>query len=326
MATAFAVLAFEAFTVGQAPTAAPSGQKEKGRLPRTSDGRPDLQGLWDFRTVTPMERPKDVADTSVLTDVQAAALEQQILIKNNETAAKVTVGVDNTLWFDQGNKLHDKRSSLIVDPLDGRFPALTSEGQKRLAEREAAGKRIPSGPEDLSLSDRCMVGFNAGPPFIPTIYNNNVQIVQTSEYLVVVNEMNHNTRIIPLQEGPRLRPDMQQWHGDSRGRWEGETLVIETTNFRSEGNGWLMVRPNPDENFHLIERLTRVDASTLRYRFTVDDPTVWTKPWTVEFTMTPSDGLMYEFACHEGNYGMSGILKGARAEEKAAASEATSPK
>ena len=338
--TTLAVVSFEASPVGQAPapSAAQNVQKEKA-APRTSNGRPDLQGVWDFRTATPLARPaevageevageevagEEVAGKEVLTDAQAAALVQQIFDKRAKSAERVTVGVDNHIWFDQGDELNDNRQSLIIDPPDGRFPPLTREGQKRLDEQTAARKLPLNGPEDLGLGDRCLLSFNAGPPIIPTIYNNNMQIVQTTDHLVIMTEMNHTTRIIPLHDRPNLPFQDRQWQGDARSRWEGDTLVVETTNFRSEGTFSFQVKPRPDKNLRLIERFTRVDAKTLRYRYTVDDPSVWTTPWTAEMTMTLNDGLIYEFACHEGNYGIPVMLRGARLEEKAAATKGTS--
>jgi hypothetical protein len=336
---ASAILSIGAFTVGQAqaPAATPNTQKKpaaaaektaKTGAPRRPDGRPDLEGTWDMRTVTPMERPNDVAATTTpLSEEDAAALQAKQLQKKLDAAKAVTTGVENTVWFDEGKKLTSNRASLIVDPSDGKFPPLTPEGQKRLADEQAAGKRIPGGIEDLTLSDRCMHGFNAGPPMNPTIYNNNVQIAQTSDYVLIVNEMNHDTRIIPLKPRPALPPTMRHWRGDPQGKWEGDTLVVETRNFRPEGIHNLgAIRPDPDENYRLTERFTRVNETTLRYRFTVDDPTVWTKPWTVELDLIPSDGLMYEFACHEGNYGLPGILRGARQDDKAAAVKAADEK
>ena len=337
MVTALAVVSFEALTVGQAPapTAAQNAQKENA-APRTSDGRPDLQGVWDFRTATPLKRPEEDAavESALTTDAQVAALKQRIQQKRQESADKVTVGVDNTIWFDQGDKLNDNRTSLIIDPPEGRFPPYTPAGQKRFDEQAAAGKRlgqtVAANPEDFSIADRCLLGFNSGPPMIPSIYNNNMQIVQTSDHVLVMNEMNHHARIIPLQDRPNLPSQVRHWQGDSRGRWEEDTLVVETTNFREASSGApagpSAIKPNPDENYHLIERFTRVDANTLHYRFTVDDPTIWTSPWTAEMTMTLGDGLIYEFACHEGNYSIASMLKAARLAEKAAATKGTSAK
>jgi hypothetical protein len=210
------------------------------------------------------------------------------------------------------------RTSLIVDPPDGRVPPLTPHGKEREAALEALAK-VAAGPEDLMVWDRCILGFNAGPPMIGGGYNAYVQLFQTSDYLVVLTEMVHDARIVPLDGRASLPANIRQWKGDSRGRWDGDTLVVETRNFRPEGTGTLSLRGlglRGDENLHLIERFRRLDADTLLYEYTIDDPTVWTRPWTVSTTMRKSDQPIYEYACHEGNYGLSGILAGARAGEQ----------
>jgi hypothetical protein len=203
-------------------------------------------------------------------------------------------------------------------------PPLTPYGKEREAAREGRAK-IAAGPEDLTTWDRCILGFNAGPPMIGGGYNAYVQLFQTSDYVAVLTEMVHDARIIPLTGRPPLPSHARQWRGDSRGRWEGDTLVVETRNFRSEGTGTLSLRGlglSGDENLNLIERFRRLDADTLLYEYTIDDPTIWTRPWTVSMTLRKSNAQMYEYACHEGNYGMSGILSAARAQEKVAADAA----
>ena len=201
----------------------------------------------------------------------------------------------------------------MIDPPDGRIPALTPEAEERAAERAALSQRITEGPEDRSLSERCIMGFNAGPPFTPAGYNQNVQIFQnTPDHVVLLNEMVHTARIVPLDGRPH--GTLPQWTGDSRGRWEGNTLVVETTNFLRETSF-----RDSTANLYLVERLTRVDPDTLLYEFTVSDPTTWTRPWTAQIPMRRSESPLFEYACHEGNYGMEGTLSGARAIEKAAA-------
>ena len=220
----------------------------------------------------------------------------------------------NEFWYDRGTTLvEDKRTSLIVDPPDGRIPPLTAEAEKRAAARREYRRDHPADSwEDRSLGDRCIVGFNAGPPIVPRAYNNNVQLFQTPDYVVILNEMVHNARIVPLDGRPP--GTIRQWVGDSRGHWENETLVVETTNL-SEKSSFR----GSSANFHLVERFTRVDADTIRYEFTVEDPETWTRPWTAAVPMTKTQGPMFEYACHEGNYAMEGILAGARADEQAAA-------
>ena len=295
--------------------------------PRTPDGRPDLQGIWDFRTITPMERPSRFADKEVLTDQEAAEFERQAVEDRNAdthretTAAGIINGAAatadvalayNDFWWDRGTKVvGTKRTSLVLDPPDGRIPPLTPEGKKRLEAQDAARERPAEGPEDRGVGERCILGFNSGPPMVPGGYNQNVHLVQTRDHVVLVNEMVHNARIVPLDG--RSHGRIRQWVGDSRGRWEGDTLVIDTRNFYD-----VTAFRGSSPNLHLVERFTRVDADTLLYEFTVDDPTTWTKPWTAAIPMTKTQDQIYEYACHEGNYAMFGLLSGARAVEKAA--------
>jgi hypothetical protein len=308
-----------------------AGAQKKWTPPRTADGRPDLQGLWTFATLTPLERPRELAGKQVLTDEDVAKVEAEVAAakaERGERRTRITVALDpstdagvvgfyNQFWLDQGTKVvGTRRTSLIVDPPDGRLPPYTPQGKKKQAALMEARNRN-AGPEDRSLGERCILGFNAGPPMVSGAYNNHVQLLQTPGYVGLLTEMVHSARIVPMDGRPH--GTTSQWSGDSRGRWEGDTLVIDTTNFRDDGIG--AERPElqgTDKNLHVVERFTRVDADTLLYEFTVDDPTVWTKPWTASMPMTKAPELMFEYACHEGNYSMTGILAGARAEEKAA--------
>ena len=310
---------------GQAPSSSAKQTAAGAKTftpPRTAEGRPDLQGVWSFATITPFERPVELAGKQVLTDedvaqAEAAAAENRI----DRAPKKGEVGAYNQFWIDRGTKVvGTKRTSLIVSPPDGRLPPYTPEGEKQQAALTEARKRN-AGPEDRYLAERCILGFNAGPPMLAGGYNNNVQLVQTPGYVALLNEMVHNVRIVPMDGRPH--GTMPQWSGDSRGRWEGDTLVIDTTNFRDDGIGAASPKlQGTDKNLHVVERFRRVDADTLLYEFTVDDPTVWTKPWTGSMPMTKTPELIFEYACHEGNYAMTGILAGARAEEKAAADAA----
>ncbi len=296
--------------------------------PRTPDGQPDLQGVWDYRTITPLERPKELGTKEFFTNEEAANFEKEEnrrqnrdLIDSEQGGLQYPPGgviPYNEFWYDRGNKIAgSKRTSLIVDPPDGRLPPWTPEGQKRANLRAAArrndqlGHPLADSWEDRPLQERCIVGLNAGPPMTPDAYNNDVQLFQTPEYVVILNEMVHSARIVPLDGRPH--GSIRQWKGDSRGRWEGDTLVVDTTNFKRETN-----LEGSSANTHLIERFTRTDANTLLYEFTVDDPTMWTRPWTAVIPMSKSESPIYEYACHEGNYGMTNLLSGARAEEKAA--------
>lgn len=285
--------------------------------PRTAWGAPDLQGVWNYATITPLERPAELAGKQVLTDREAAEFEKQTLERRNpdrrDGGAAADVGrAYNQFWWDYGNKVvGTKRTSLIVDPPDGKIPPLTEEGRKRVEARAAMLRRPPEGPEDRNLWERCILG-TAGPPVVPGPYNNNFQIFQTREYVIILNEMIHDARIIPLDGRPHLPSNIRQWMGDSRGRWEGKTLVVDTTNFTGKTNF-----RGSGEGLHLTERFTRMDGGTLLYEFTVDDPSAFTRPWTAALPMTRSDELIYEYACHESNYGMFNMLSAARAGEKA---------
>ena len=323
-ASAFAIAAVLlpcAPVFAQAPGARAAASAAPARQP---DGRPDLQGLWSFATVTPLQRPKEFADREVLTAEEAARLEAQAVRDQfvDRPPPPGDPGAYNRFWIDAGTKVvTTHRTSLVVDPPDGRVPTLTPYGQERVAAREARA-RMATGPEDLTTWDRCLLGFNAGPPMIGGGYNAYVRLFHTSNYVVLLNEMVHDVRIIPLDGRAPLPSDVRQWKGDSHGRWDGNTLVVETRNFRTEGTGTLSLRAfglSGDENLHLTERFRRLDADTLSYEYTIDDPTIWTRPWTVSMTMQKSGDQMYEYACHEGNYGMSGILSAARAGERAAA-------
>ena len=289
--------------------------------PRTPWGAPDVQGVWDFRTITPMERPADLGDTAVLTEAQAARVEAETAAaqaaRDTETPFD-TVGNYNQFWFDPGATVIDtRRTSLVVDPPDGRIPEKTPEAAGRYAAGTEAGRGLrrhtptPGGfVEDLGpggVQVRCILGFNSGPPMTPGGYNQNVQLLQTPDRVVILNEMIHNARIVPLDGSPP--GDVPQWAGNSRGRWEGDTLVVETTGFLRET---AFQSGLTGSSLRLTERFTRAAPDVLLYAVTVDDPTVWTRPWTYEIPMRRSEHPLYEYACHEGNYGLYNILAGAR--------------
>jgi hypothetical protein len=271
-------------------------------------GSRDLAGVWNYATMTPLERPREFAERETLTEAEALAYERQTV--QRQATTNNTAGPD---WWDPGTRhLTNRRTSLIVDPPDGRMPALTSAGQRRAAERAQARRQHPlaEGPEELALNERCLLWAVAGPPMVPGVYNNNVQFIQTRDAVVIVNEMIHDARIVPTDRRPHGA--MRRWMGDSRGHWEGETLVIDTINFAPQASF-----RGSDEHLRLVERITRLDADTIEYQFTVDDATVWTTPWTVRFPMHRTDQRIYEYACHEGNFrSVEGILRGARAQER----------
>jgi hypothetical protein len=251
--------------------------------------------------MTPLERPRDVADKDALTadgDGSLRAADEPTAGSHQQHR-----GPD---WWDPGTRrLTNHRTALIVDPANGRLPPLTPEAQTRAAERaQAARERSADGPEDFALNVRCLLWSTAGPPMLPGVYNNNVQFVQTRANVVIVNEMIHDARIVPMDGRPHGA--LRRWMGDPRGHWEGATLVVDSTNFTARsafrGSG---------ERLHLVERFTRVNASTIEYRFTAEDPDTWTRPWTASFPMTRTNDLMYEYACHEGNFrSMEGLFRG----------------
>jgi hypothetical protein len=330
LASVCAAAVFVALGLGAAAPAV----AQTSKVPRTAWGRPDLSGVWDFRTITPLERPANLADKEFLTEEEAARAEQEIVDRNrrldDRPAERTTAGgnVDrradgspgfyNNFWLDGGTKPVDtRRTSLIIDPPDGRVPALTATAQRKAEERRAYVQAHPAdGPEDRSASDRCLLGFNAGPPLTPGGYNQNMQLIQTRDHVVLVTEMVHTARIIPLDGRPQLTERIRQWSGEARGHWENDTLVIETTNFKEERR-WR----GATGNMKLIERLTRLDADTLEYKYTVIDPETWTRPWTASIPLRLSDLPMYEYACHEANYSLSNILSGHRADEREAAAK-----
>ena len=286
-----------------------------------ADARPDLSGTWSFSTLTPLERPAEFAGKDSLTDAEAAAFAKRTMERNNrdnrDTSSRDADlgGAYNEFWWDRGTTVAmvrgKYRTSLIVDPPDGRVPALTPKAQERAAARAAERRAHPADdPEDRSLGERCLL-FNAGPPMLPGPYNNFVQIVQTRDHVVIYNEMIHDARVIPLDGRPHAPAQVRLWLGDSRGRWDGSTLVVDTTNYTDKTN----VRgSSPD--LHLVERFTRADANTLLYEFTVDDPSSFVKPWSAALPMRKTAEQVFEYACHEGNHALQGILRGARFEEK----------
>jgi hypothetical protein len=321
VAVASLTIAFAVPVGGQAP--------KKYSSPRTPWGDPDLQGVWNDATSTPLQRPGTVAGKDVLTDEEAAefqaALAHDLTRDRRDGGPEVDVNrAYNDHWMD-ARRLKitaDRRTSLIVDPPDGRIPPLvplSPERQQARAVRAAAAARfqagLPHNYTDMSLPVRCIIRTDS-PPYLPTIYNNNFQIVQSPGYVTIAPEMIHSARIIPVDGRTHLNQALKQWLGDSRGRWDGTTLVVETTNFRSD-DGVIFQNANP-ATFKITERFTRVAADSLNYEFIVEDPATWTRPWTalIPWNKVDPDEQMYEYACHEDNFDIVHFLTGARKREK----------
>jgi hypothetical protein len=289
-------------------------------VPRAADGHPDLQGVWNFSSLTPLERPAQFAGKPTMSLTEAAEFEKNATERNNADRRDGGANADlarayNDAWYDRGTHVAIlngvARTSLIVDPPDGRIPALTADAQRRASERAQQRREHQSdGPEDRSLAERCL-GFNAGPPMLPGPYNNYMQLFQFKDHVIIFNEMIHDARVVPLDGRPHLQQSVRRYLGDSVGRWEGNTLVVDTTNFTDKTNF-----RGASDRMHLIEKFSRPDADTLLYEFTVEDPASFTKSWSGAVPMKRTDEQLYEYACHEGNEAMVGILRGARVEDR----------
>ena len=295
--------------------------------PRTPDGHPDLQGVWTNATLTPVERPASVKDKATLSDQEARAFEKkeadELQAQDGASdgpliaaAGSSGTGGYNVLFIDRGAELARidgmKRTSLIIDPPDGKMPALTAA-----AKPGASGVDRYDNIRDRPLSERCLLGFSstAGPPMLPVLYNNNYQIVQTPDHIMILVEMVHDVRIVRMN-GQHAPANVRKWLGDSIGHWEGDTLVVDTTNFADHTTFYEDaldgLQARTARNLHVVERFQRVAADTILYRATIDDPTTFIRQWTVEFPFLASRGPIFEYACHEGNYAMTDIMGGAR--------------
>ena len=319
-----------------------------GAVPRTAWGHPDLQGIWNNFTTTPLERPESLGDQEFLSAEQAAASERQAaesvdrqnapsVVRTEPLPVGGDVGAYNSFWTEQGTRgVLTRRTSIIMDPPHGRLPTLTRVGLARITSpdnlrlRDVRDGRIPAnGPEEMGLSERCL--WYRGIPSLPTGYNNNYQIFQTPESVVILQEHIHDVRFIPLDARPFLPSTMRQYAGDSRGHWEGDTLVVETRSLKGPFiRRWSrpensLSRGDLSDAVRVIERFTRVGPDTLDYEFTVDDPVTWDQPWRGSLPMARTEGPIYEFACHEGNHGLMNIMSGSRAEERAEQEESVAP-
>jgi hypothetical protein len=302
-----------------------AAQSAKYSPPRTADGKPDLQGTFTFATITPLQRPDALKDKEVLTPEEAAQFEEAENKRLNRDLYDPEKGMPsagypgraqggvlsyNDFWYERGDKLtDDRRSSLIYDPPDGRIPVSAATRQRQVARAAKTNAGQFDDPEDLSLVDRCILGFNAGPPMNSGTYNNNLDIVQTPDYVVIHNEMVHDARVIPTDGRPH--GTIPRWTGDSVGHWEGDTLVVETINFRRETS-----LQGSTAKTKVVERFTRVGPDTIDYRYTITDPTAYTRPWSAAMPLRRINERLFEYACHEANYGMEDVLRGARYREK----------
>jgi hypothetical protein len=319
----------------KAPAKAGASTKAQPRPwspPHTPWGDPDLQGIWNDATSTPLQRPDKYSGKDVLTDEEAAGFGEELAFGLNRDRRDGGAAVDvnrayNEHWMDAKRlkATADKRTSLIIDPADGRIPPLVTpppDLAKRRAARAEAARRfndgLPHSVEDMSLPVRCIIRTDS-PPYLPTIYNNDFQIFQSPGYVVIAPEMIHSARIIPVDGRPHIPPNLKQWLGDTRGHWEGNTLVIETSNLRQD-DGVVFQNANP-ATFRIVERFERVNPGTIHYTFTISDPSTWTRPWTAMVPWNRTDEQMYEYQCHESNYDLVHLLSGARIREKQAAGQ-----
>jgi len=319
------LLAITALAAGQTLSPAPktvNATQKAWTAPRTPDGHPDLQGVWTNNTTTPLERPKALGAKEFYSEAELAEAqkrERERLAKNEEEGRPTEAGTAADVHYDfseyaldpaQAKQAWSLRTSIIVGP-EGTIPTQTPEARKRIADARAAARGHEfDGPQSRPLEARCIARANNGPPMRGAGYNSNLRILQGDGYAVIEAEMIHDGRVVALNGRPHLPSNIRQYYGDSIGHWEGDTLVIDTTNFTDQ-------TPYPGaQNLHVVERLTRMNADTIRYQFTVEDPGMWTKPWSGETVFSKVDGLIYEYACHEANYGLANTLSGARVAEK----------
>jgi hypothetical protein len=314
--------------------AASAAAAQTYKAPRNPFGQPDLEGIWTNASITSLERPSNIKDL-VITEAQAKQIEAQRAAQRaagdrptNPNDPAPRAGVDpggyNTGWTDPGTTYGriqgQLRSSWVVDPADGKLP-YTAAGKAAFAKQLAFVRGTFDGPETRPLGERCILGFGstAGPPMLNVLYNNNYQFVQSRDTIAILVEMNHDVRTIRLNTKEHLPANVRPWMGDSIGWWEGDTLVVETTNFNPEEG----LRPNMNQSYYMspdakvTERFTRVSKDQILYQFTVDDPKTFSRPWKAEMALNATKGPIYEYACHEGNHALDGILAGARQDEKA---------
>jgi hypothetical protein len=312
---------------------------ESYEVPRTEFDQPDLQGVWNYASNTPLQRPEEFGEKEFLTPAEIAKMKadrETAIAANVERTTgggrpQAGVGGYNDFWVESAELQENSRTSLIIYPKNGRFPALVESAEAQVSDAsgitEIPGNRpvlytvggiASDGPEDRGLSERCLVGFNSGAPIFPSLYNNNLQIFQNRDHAVILTEMIHDARIVPIGERPNLHDDIRLWSGDSRGYYDGDTLVVETRNFNALTGSFMEPRIAYGNSYHkvLTERFTRLSHDTINYEFTIDDPATFSDKVVALVPMTKVAGQLYEYACHEGNYGLTNILRGARVQEK----------
>jgi hypothetical protein len=312
------VISWGSQAIGGQTTSAGS-KKTEWKLPRTADGQPDLQGVWNYGQETPLQRPAEFAGKDHVTAEEAARYDEQMAARRKARANGAPNRYSGEVFDDVLAKADwTKRTSLITDPPDGKMPPITPLAEARRADRRDRFAN-PAGPEDTGLADRCILGWHSGPPIIPGNQSNVLQLFQSRHDFVIYNELNHEARVVPVNGRPSHEPAIREYAGVSSGRWEKDTLVVETTSFTSQGVATLTFSQSggTDENEHLIERFTRTGPDTLLYEFTITDPTTWTRPWSAAVPMKKTDEHIYEYACHEGNISMETMLAAAREADKA---------
>ncbi|MCH2323919.1 MAG: hypothetical protein MK317_04390 [Pseudomonadales bacterium] len=298
------------------------------QVPRTEYDQPNLQGVWNFASHTPVQRNESLGDREYFTTEENEE-NRELSVSTFEARAESHfdgVGGYNSFWYERAAIGYDLRTSLITYPENGRIPpavegafmqrgGVSEDFPSERPVRFVVGGIAKDGPEDRGLSERCIVGFNSGPPFMPSSYNNNVQLIQHQDHVVILTEMIHDARVVPLDRNHNLTDDIRLWSGDSRGYWDGDTLVVETKNFNGLTQSFISSPYGDSYNKSLVERFTRVSADTVEYEFTIDDPSTFSDKITAMVPMTRVDGLLYEYSCHEGNYGMANMIRGERRQE-----------
>jgi hypothetical protein len=296
-------------------TAGVSAQK-RWSPPRTPEGKVSFEGDWVNNTFTPLERPDELADKAFFTAEEAKAFAES-RIARQKAQPQDNIHYDDFIWMNEGTlrSVTGSRTSIIIEPSNGKLPPVNAEGRAR-AQARAAARKAQGDPSDRvqnrALSERCIIWGHEGPPMLPVGYNANIKIVQSAQHIVIIQEMTHNTRVIPLVDKPPLGAAFRHWSGESRGWWEGDTLVVVTTNYNDK-----VAWRGASQNLKVTERFSRIDADTIGYEFTVDDPATWDTPWKGEIAIQKADGEIWEYACHEGNYGVRNILNAARVADAA---------